>query len=165
MSDDPEIAAMQAIAAALRNLDVDAKGRVLRWAAERHGVAVKGTQKAAERGNEIPDSPDATFEHFGDLFDACNPSNDSERMLVAGYWFQVLQQMTELDSQTLTKELKHAGHGIDHAPHSVDGLMTSKPSLMVQLKKAGSTRQARKKFKLTTAGIKRVKEMIAASST
>jgi hypothetical protein len=39
-------------------------------------------------------------------------------------------------------------------------LKSQKPALVVQLKKSGSTKQARKKYKLTTAGKKAVEQLI-----
>lgn len=40
MTGDPELDAMAAVSAALNPLDADAQGRVIKWAADRHGVAV-----------------------------------------------------------------------------------------------------------------------------
>jgi hypothetical protein len=40
MSGDPELDAIAAVMAALAPLDADAQGRVIKWAAERYGVAV-----------------------------------------------------------------------------------------------------------------------------
>lgn len=170
MEDDKEIAAMAAINAALAGLEADVVSRVLRWAAERHKVPPNQTVDDAKRKrtssaesktrNESTDTTPKDFQHFGDLYDAADPSTDADRVLVAGYWFQMIQNQSELESQAINKELKHLGHGVSHMPHAVDELMKTKPRLMIQLKKQGNTRQARRKFKLTAEGMKKVKEML-----
>jgi len=163
MEDDKEIAAMATINAALAGLEAEAVSRILRWAAERHKVPLAGSVNDAKRkpgsSNESTDTTPQDFQHFGDLYDSADPSTDGERVLVAGYWFQVIQNQGELESQALNKELKQLGHSVNHMPHAVDELMNTKPRLMIQLKKQGNTRQARRKFKLTAAGIKKVNEM------
>lgn len=168
MEDDKEVSAMAAVNAALAGLDADAVGRVLRWAADRYGVSLPGRkasqkfdQDKADEAEEPQDSAASrTFTHFSDLFDAADPTTDEERVLVSAYWFQVVQGQAELDSQSLNKELKNTGHGVSHMPHALDALMNAKPRLLVQLKKKGTTRQARREFKLTTEGIRKVKGMI-----
>lgn len=159
---------MAAVNAALAGLDTDAAARVLRWAADRYKVVLPGSSKskASEKKDtdESDDSgeqgEDSTYEHFSDFFDAADPTTEADRVLVAAYWFQVLQGQGELDSQSLNKELKNTGHGVSHMPHALDDLMKAKPRLLIQLKKKGTTKQARRKFKVTSEGIKRVKGML-----
>lgn len=168
MEEDKEVSAMAAVNAALAGLDLEATGRVLRWAADRYNVLLPGSGKRISADREEPavsDSPEergseVAYDHFSDFFDAADPTTDSDRVLVSAYWFQVLQNQSELDSQALNKELRNTGHGVTHMPHALDALMDAKPRLMIQLKKKGNTRQARRKFKLTTEGIKRVKSML-----
>lgn len=171
MEEDKEVSAMAAVNAALAGLESDAAARVLRWAADRYKVVLSTTgkekaidkekAKASEESEE--EGKNATYEHFSDFFDAADPSTEEDRVLVAGYWFQVLQGQSELDSQSLNKELKNTGHGISHMPHALDNLMNAKPRLLVQLKKKGTTKQARRRFKLTSEGIKKVKGMLKAT--
>lgn len=168
MEEDKEVTAMATVNAALAPLDAEAVGRVLRWAADRYNVSMSARKVARDSGRDDSDETDESlddggggmYQHFSDLFDAADPTTEAERVLVAGYWFQVVKGQTELDSQPLNTELKNTGHGVSHMPHAVDDLMKAKPRLLVQLKKKGTTRQARRKFKLTTEGIKKVKGMI-----
>lgn len=168
MEDDKEVSAMAAVNAALAGLEPDAVARVLRWAADRYKVLLPTTAKGKASGKEKAEASEesqveaenATYEHFSDLFDAADPTTEADRVLVAGYWFQVLQGQSELDSQSLNRELKNTGHGVSHMPHALDDLMNAKPRLLVQLKKKGTTKQARRKFKLTSEGIKKVKLML-----
>lgn len=171
MEEDNEVNAMAAVNAALAGLDQDAAARVLRWAADRYKVPLTGRGKSnAPNEDEVDDlggseeqGHQATYEHFSDFFDAADPTTEADRVLVSAYWFQVLQSHGELESQSLNKELKNTGHGVTHMPHALDDLMNAKPRLLVQLKKKGTSRQARRKFKLTTEGIKKVKGMLKAS--
>ena len=171
MEDDKEVSAMAAVNAALAGLEPDAVARVLRWAADRYKVLLPATGKVKATEKEEPkafeDSEEegetATYAHFSDFFDAADPTTEEDRVLVAGYWFQGLQGESELDSQSLNKELKNTGHGISHMPRALNGLMNAKPRLLVQLKKKGTTKQARRRFKLTSEGIKKVKGMLKAT--
>lgn len=76
-----------------------------------------------------------------------------------GYWFQVIRAEADLDSQSLNTELKHLGYPIGNITRAVSALASSTPRLVVQIKKGGTTRQARKKFRLTVEGIRRVEAM------
>jgi hypothetical protein len=93
------------------------------------------------------------------LFDLANPATDSDKLLVVAYWFQVVRGESELDSQSLNTELKHLGYPIGNITRAVSALSTTTPRLVMQIKKSGTTRQARKKFRLTVEGIKKVDAM------
>jgi hypothetical protein len=168
MEQDKEIAAMQQVSAALASLDNESTARVIRWAAERYSVGITplrapaAVPKDALAPNTVQNTPSPT--DIGDLYSAADPSDDGERVLVVAYWYQTLQGEGELDSQRINGQLKDLGHGISHMPHVLDGLMSTRPRLMIQLKKQGRTRQARQKFKLTAEGIKKVQEMIRQAS-
>ncbi|MBI3566501.1 MAG: hypothetical protein HY079_15005 [Elusimicrobia bacterium] len=174
MEQDKEVVAMAAVSTALSGLDPDSRARVVRWAAERFQISVAGpaglhkVKETSPAGSAHPTEASASsgeYAAFSDLYEAANPETEAQRLLVAGYWFQVIRNMNELESHSLNKELNHLGHPIGHMPHTVDDLMNAKPRLMIQLKKQGKSRQARRKFKLTTEGIKKVREMISATAT
>lgn len=170
---DPEITAMGALADALSPLEEDAQGRVLRWAAERYGVSLASGRRAQvdisddgdddltaeEISEEAPD-----YEHFAELFDAAGPKTDVDRVLVAGYWLQALKGQPSFQAFDLNKELKNLGHPIANVTDALTSNKERKPSRILQLRKAGSTRQARKTYKLTHEGLVFVQGMIAAKS-
>jgi hypothetical protein len=52
------------------------------------------------------------------------------------------------------------GHGLINITAALDDLREAKPALVLQVGKSGKSRQARKTYKLTIAGIKSVEEMI-----
>ena len=52
--------------------------------------------------------------------------------------------------------LKNLGHGVGNITRAFDTLRASKPALTVQTRKEGSSKQARKKFRVTTEGHRRI---------
>ncbi|MEU2047731.1 hypothetical protein [Streptomyces albidoflavus] len=171
---DPEIEAMTAVADALRDLEEDTQGRVLRWAAERHRVTLgipaprNGLSETPESATTLDDISDEEisaespkFEHFAELYHAANPKVDVDRALVAGYWFQAIREQPSFQAAQLNKELKHLGHALKHVTAALDGNQSKKPARIIQLRKSGSSRQARKTYKLTHEGLVYVQGMIA----
>lgn len=175
---DNEIQAMSALSDALSELDDAARARVLRWAADRFGVTLalntkvskaapttEGNGDAADGDGDGVDNknsgqPTEEFETFAELFAQANPSTESLKVLVAGYWHQVVCSDGDLSSAKLNKDLKDLGHSIVNINQKFDSLMAAKPQLAIQLKKSGNSKQARKQYKITKAGISKVEEML-----
>lgn len=180
---DVEIEAMAAIAAALEELDEGQRTRTLRWAADRFAVtlgsrATKGGVASSE-SSEIED-PDADtdgagvdykdlsgsdprrFDHFADLYEACNPKTAPDKALVGAYWVQSIAGNATWGSADVNKLLKDLGHYDSHINQSFTSNINKKPALVLQVKKAGKAQQGRKTYKLSTAGINAVKAMIDA---
>ncbi len=157
-----EIEAIQTVAKALADLDDAAVKRVLRWAADRFGAS-DVVEEPAEGGNDLGSGSSvepSSFEDVADLFSAADPGSDAERALVVGYWLQYVNGVPEFDSQTANRELKHLGHGVSNITAALTNLKGRKPQLVIQTRKSGTTKQARKKYKLTNAGKHAVEEMI-----
>src|SRR5262249_48226225 len=137
--------------------EADAVRRVLRWAMER--FQAKGTPPSSSAdGLEKPASRNFTEIH--ELFDAANPTTGIDRALVAAYWFQAVLQHEDLDSQDINKELKHLGHPSKNITRDLDHLINRTPRYVMQVKKQGTTKQARKRYKLTREGIRAVERML-----
>ena len=66
--------------------------------------------------------------------------------------------------QSLNKILKHHGKGVANVTVAVARLADADPALMLQVKKAGTSRQARKSYKVTTLGMSFVEEKLKRSS-
>lgn len=168
---DPEIDAMSAVATALTALEEDQQGRVLRWAAERYGVALpkggggRGSTggPAGDADDDVTDeeitSGDPEFPEFGDLFAACDPKTNEDKALVAAYWRQVHMGEESWPSAALTKDLRNLGHGIPNITDALTTNMRRRPQRVIQLKKSGSARQARKTYKVTREGLVYVQGM------
>ena len=157
MVKDPEIKAMEDIAQTLEPLDPTVRGRVLQW--------VRGRFQGATPPDEPEHAADdgAQDSHFDDvmsLYDAANPTSDTERALVGGYWLQVCEDGGDFGSQTVNTALKNLGHGVKNITTAFDGLSQKSPALVRQVQKSGSTKQARKKYRVTAAGIKEVQRLL-----
>ena len=168
MEDDKEVSAMAAVNAALAGLDTDAAARVLRWAADRYKVVLPGSSKskASEKKDtdESDDSGDKERTRRTSI-SATSLTPQIQRQRRTASWLlrtgsKCSKGRVNWTSQSLNKELKNTGHGVSHMPHALDDLMKAKPRLLIQLKKKGTTKQARRKFKVTSEGIKRVKGML-----
>ena len=183
---DTELEAMAAISGALGALDEDQQSRVLRWAAERFGVTLpdggkptrsnrRGERVAAddegerdsegddENGQDAEDasaSAGGGFEHFAELYDSCSPSTTSEKALVGAYWVQELGGKGTWTAFEVNKLLKDLGHGDTKIARTLGNLISEKPAKVLQIRKSGKTRQARKTYKLTAEGIKSAKAML-----
>jgi hypothetical protein len=167
---DAEIDAMSKLAEALGDLDQEARGRVLRWAAARFDVTIAAPRKRESEGShednedleddpgqderESPGGGSGEFEHFAELYDVADPKSDAERVLVASYWTQVIQGKATFGSQELNKVLKDLGQGVGTINHAMSTNIKKKPALILQVSRSGASRQARKKYKLTEAGKK-----------
>jgi hypothetical protein len=158
--DDPEIKAMQTISAALSELeDEDGRRRVLDWASRRYGgQPLPGASRSAQIGPLSGDQQE--FTDFADLLSAANPRTDVERALVGGYWFQVVRGNPGFNAQEVNGELKNTGHSIRNITDAFGGLIARRPQFALQVAKTGRSRQARKTYKLTTAGIGAVRQMM-----
>ena len=159
MEDDKELATMTAVAKALDAVkdEEELTARVLQWVNSRYGKtkAVPGHPgKNKEAGTE-------EFNDIADLFATAGPTTDAERALVAGYWFQVHEQNENIVAQTVNTALKHLGHQIGNITSAFDSLMDRSPSLVIQVHKHGKTKQARKRYRLTNAGLQAIRHMLS----
>ncbi|MGO9398781.1 MAG: hypothetical protein ACLP19_13235 [Xanthobacteraceae bacterium] len=159
MNEFDELEAMKKIAAALEPLDAAARARALQWAVSRfHGsgapMAIGSLALANERGGEPAIS--GPFGSFAELFDAASPSTEKDKALVAAYWMQVCQGATSFPAQSLNDLLKDLGHRVGNITEALNQLKSDRPALVLQLKKSGTSKQARKTYKLTMEGARRV---------
>jgi hypothetical protein len=165
-----ELEAISAIGAALDSLDANGRQRALNFIANRYALSVGGQSREAQRTGRTPSTatavsegdeaePPSDFEDIGALYEAAGPSSNPERALVAAYWFQVIEGQQDFGSQQLNNALKNLGHGIEDITNALERLKGRKPSLIRQLQKSGSSRQARKTYKITDAGINAVRDM------
>ncbi len=144
---------------------------MLRWALDLFGRA--GTQVPAEttRNEALLDTVNslvtgagrkmADFGDLAEMYSAASPSTDAEKALVVAAWFQYREQMPEVDTQAVNTRLKHLGYPVGNITRAFDYLRDSRPSLVVQMKKMGTSQQARKKYRVTVEGAKEVERLIA----
>jgi hypothetical protein len=166
---DQEFDATRAVYNALEPLDDDARERVVKHVAgilEINAMEASEVKPPAEEPKPAEDvvvQPAAgtpSYQTFAELFDAADPQTASDKALVAGYWLQVCRQADSFDGQSANKELNHLGHKLGNITNAMAALNALRPSLAIQLAKSGSSQQARKKYKITVAGVEAVKVMI-----
>ena len=159
-----ELDAMRTVAKALASLEIPARARVLRWAMDSSGVdASKSPSRASIHPDreEKPVGPELTeYSDLADLFSAANPRTDAQKVLVAAYWHQFHEEREDVDSLSVNQDLKNLGHRIGNVTRAFDALITQRPQPVVQTRKSGSSKQARKRYRLTAVGKDRVKEMV-----
>jgi hypothetical protein len=168
MSEDDEIKAMGQIATALTPLDELTRTRVLQWATSRFSPAslARSQDWVNAPSTEVSQTSDSSnFDSFAELFEAAGPTTDREKALVASYWQQVCQGQPSFGSQTLNDALKDLGHGVSNITDALTALKEERPAFVLQLKKSGTSKQARKTYKLTQEGIRRVRGMISRESS
>jgi hypothetical protein len=169
MADDPELVAMATVKTALEPLDEETRARVLRWAAERYSVPLQlgkgrsgaGAQDTSGGGGDrsLEDFPDVAS-----LVAAANATTDIDRVLVVSTWFQVRENHAAVTSKLVNDALKNLGYGVTDMTNTFNRLMDKSPRLVIQLQKSGRSRQSRKQYKVTDAGIKRVGALIAGTA-
>ena len=81
------------------------------------------------------------------------------------YWLQEMQEekLPSVTGQQVNKELKNLGHGANNITRVFDGLIATSPQQVIRTRKSGTTKQARKSYKVTKAGIARVNELLGTS--
>lgn len=171
MTMSKELGAMVQVEQALVDLSEDERGRVLSWAVSRFGVALaipKASSSKSLPANEEDESQQQVeaakpgeIGSLAEFYDLASPSTDAEKVLVVGYWFQFREGAQELEALKINNQLKHLGHGVGNVSRALELHKSQKPALMIQKRKEGVTKQARKKFVVTNEGKKFVEKMLA----
>ena len=158
---DDELSAMQAASAALEKLDDATRARVVRWLGERYGVVAARGPSPVSTGSTT--QPDDSGEGFADFFHRSGASLDKEKALAAAYWLRS-QGTVQFASAELNLLLKDLGYRVSNITDALSSSMSQKPALVIQVKKSGSARQARKLYKMTDAGAKWVESRLSGES-
>lgn len=164
-----ELDAMKTIRDTLSKLPEEAVGRVLRWACEIYAIPADQQRTVAPRSNTFssmaePEKAATSFESAAELLASAETETEADRVLAVSYWFQVLQGAPDIEAQAISTELKHLGHGVSNITRAFDSLISARPQLVIQLRKSGASRQARKKYKVTNEGVQRVRRLIDAAA-
>lgn len=153
--------ALAKIGAALDPLDDESKQLVLRWAAEYFGVPVDAGKKTNLHGSRDEHEVEGgQFTEIAELFVSANPKLQAEKAMVVAYWIQVVQGNAYFTGYQINSQLKDLGHGVGNITAVFNGLIRRKPQCVIQVKKSGTSRQARKSYKLTQAGINAVERLL-----
>ena len=166
-----ELELMTAIYDELEALPIEGRQRVIAWVSNALGVQlttgstnrmarpkVGAIAEAADRDHNIGVS--GPYGSFAELYDAAGPTTNRAKALVGGYWFQECLRAEDFVSMDVNNELKNVGANVSNITVAFDGLINTTPRLVLQVKKSGKAQQARKRYKLTVAGIRAVEAMI-----
>ena len=160
---DLEIEALDTIIKTLEGLDEAQRRNILLYVTARYGGRAAGhPAPESSSGHHFGDgaADPAQFADLGDLFDAANPQSEVDRVLVVAYWKQAVEGADGFEAFGVSKELKHLGHGVPNITRALGVLINQSPKLVLQVAKGGKTRQARKRYKVTREGIRRVQAMM-----
>lgn len=163
MAQDDELDVMSVVYEELKKIDDEAKQRVLDWVAGKFSLR---PSKNAIEGTKIPVGESISIESFSsvaDAFTATSPEIDRDKALIVAAFLQRNLGKDEITGYEINSELRQLGHGLNNVTDAIDQMMDRKPKLMMQVKKEGKTKQARKKYKVTVEGFKAVQHMLTAS--
>lgn len=167
MDFEPELKAMNDVHNALKNLEDEAKQRVIQWVVGKFALTTPiknliDSEQELDDGGIISDKDLSSFESVADVFAHAKVKTEADKVLVVGAYLQQKKGVSELTGREINKELNHLGHGVKNITVAINSLMKSKPQLMIQTRKEGKSKQAQKKYKVTTEGFSAANKMITA---
>ena len=101
---------------------------------------------------------------MGSLLGQWSPETMAERALIGAYTLSRGKADKTVTSQAINAELKRAGIPVPNITRAIESNLRAKPPLMVQKKKMGTTRQARKQYAITPEGVEFVEGKLQAAS-
>jgi hypothetical protein len=158
---DDELDAMAALVRIFEPMEQDVRQRTWNWAGHKFGMLKGGETTVARQHTGGAGDGDKSFATLAELFDAVNPQSEKEKALAAAYWLQFVEMEEEFPSADVNTRLRDLGHRIKNVTDAIYKLQQEKPARMVQLKKSGSSKQARKTYKVTEAGRRSIEQFIA----
>jgi len=156
-----EIGALQALSDILDGLPSEVVVRILKWAADKYKVSMPATSTAlvsfasadaAQRNKPVASD-------LPEFFNDAQPRTSSEKALVIAAYLQTIQGSSDFDSGSVNRELKNLGHQSSNITRDFDDLIGRKPKMVVQTRKSGSSKQARKLYRVTHEGLVEVARM------
>ncbi|MBV9774821.1 MAG: hypothetical protein JO040_12780 [Gemmatimonadetes bacterium] len=118
----------------------------------------RGRPRKESGGEGGEDSAD-----LGSLLSRWNPSTMSDKALLGAYYLSQVRGDENVTSQAINSELKRNGLAISNITRAIEANMRPDRPLMVQEKKMGSTKQARKQYRITPAGVDAVERRLRGS--
>jgi hypothetical protein len=174
MNSDAELKAMTTCFEVVSALPVDAQKRVISWLTGRfgspqeHKTSALNDEKNASRKESHETKTTAETEghsssDFAELFSKANPKTAADKVLFAAWFISEKMGQKEFKSLTINGMLTPLGHKPASVSVEVARLVAAKPALMLQTRKEGKAKQARKLLKISEAGKVAAKKMLEAS--
>lgn len=165
-----DLKALETILKTLEPLSEDERARVLRWAGEKLGIQQAILGRTTGGGVQKTTAVDAAFEkhpggfqNVGEFLAAASPDSDVDRVLCVAVYLQDFNESPDatLSGKQINDELKNLGHGVKNITDSINTLKARKPQHMIQIRKAGKTKQAWKEYRVTRAGVEYTYHLIS----
>jgi hypothetical protein len=109
-------------------------------------------KKGAKEGGDGP--------RLASLLERWNPSTMADKALLGAYYIAQMRGEGTVTSQAINSELKKNGLPISNITRAIESNMRPDRPLMVQEKKMGTTKQARKQYRITPEGIETVEQKL-----
>ncbi len=164
-----ELSAMQSISEVFTPLSDEARQRIISWTISFFGINFLGEKMGRGISDETimgasleeePKSMPQDFQYFAELFNRADPKTQEEKVLCAAYWVQEIEGKEQWKSSDLQKLLKDQGEVIEEISRVLNRAIKKRPSPILQLRKNGNSKQARKDYKMTQHGIDNVVQML-----
>ena len=105
-------------------------------------------------------SGDSAGPDLAALLERWSPTTMSDKALLGAYYLARVRGDDTVTSQAINSELKRNGLAISNITRAIEANMRPDRPLMTQEKKMGSTKQARKQYRITQAGIDTVERRL-----
>ena len=107
--------------------------------------------------------PRRPVQQVGALVEQWRPETMAERALLGAYVLSRGRPDRTVTSQAINAELKRNGLPVPNITRAIESNLRSRPPLMTQKKKMGTTRQARKQYAITQEGVDHVEGRLRAA--
>ena len=107
--------------------------------------------------------PRRQVQQVGALVEQWRPETMAERALLGAYVLSKGRPDRTVTSQAINAELKRNGLPVPNITRAIESNLRSRPPLMTQKKKMGTTRQARKQYAITQEGVDHVEARLRAA--
>jgi len=178
MKGDPEIGAINTCYEILNGLPAPARKRVVNWLAERFGSATEQSStttkenepaRAEAEGNGAGEveagkslADEDSSQEFATAFSKAKPKTAADKVLFTAWYLSEKMGVKDLTSLRINKMLTHLGHKPTNASAEVRRLIAGKPALMIQMRKQGKSKQARKLLRVSEEGKEAARKMLEA---
>jgi hypothetical protein len=157
---EAEVRAISEIGRLLSNLPPEARRRVLLWAVEFAEVDLTGARTSAGvvRGpnRQEQDLP----ADLAQLIEWAAPTKELEHALLACYFHTIVKREASVDGATINAELGRMGRRSSNITKALTHLIDKSPSLVILVGRTGRGKNARKQYRVTSAGVAQVRAMI-----
>ncbi|MFL5385728.1 MAG: hypothetical protein ACJ8GN_24705 [Longimicrobiaceae bacterium] len=130
------------------------RGAARAAAADEDGGGAPGEEAPRRRGRPRGSgAPRRATGGISALVEQWKPETMAERALLGAYVLARGRPDRTVTSQAINAELKRNGLPVPNITRAIESNLRARPPLMVQKKKMGTTRQARKQYALTQEGV------------